>query len=64
MHASPVPARRWTPGRTILVVLGVAGVLLFGAITLTIPAIAATAPALLTLGAGVLVWAAWPKRPK
>lgn len=65
MSAQPAPAprvRRWTLARRILVTLGLAGFLLFGAITLTVPIFAATAPAVLTIACAVLVYLAWPKK--
>lgn len=33
-------------------------------VTMTVPAIAATAPAVLTVGAVAAGWVLWPKRPK
>lgn len=35
---------------------------LFGYMTLTVPMIVATAPAILTLAAATLAWLFWPKR--
>lgn len=36
----------------------------FGYATMTVPAIAATAPAILTIGCLIGVYLAWPKKPK
>jgi hypothetical protein len=60
--ATEKAASRWTPTRIVFVTLGIVGVLLFGALTLTVPVFAATAPAVLTIGAAVMVYLAWPKK--